>query len=75
MIYNYKYLTQIRLANHLSQSMLAKQLNLSTRQISRLETNECRITVENIIKYAELFENFNINKLFIKGDETTNVEK
>ena len=69
MIYNFQYLTQIRLANHLSQSMLAKQMNLSTRQISRLENGINFLTVDNIIKYAELFKDFDINKLFIKDGE------
>ena len=73
MIYNFKYLTQIRLANGMSQSMLAKKMNLSTRQISRLETSECFLTIENILKYAELFNDFDVNKLFIKDGETTNV--
>ena len=72
MIYNFKYLTQIRLANGMSQSMLAKKMNLSTRQISRLETMECFLTIENIIKYAELFKDFDINKLFITDNEEDN---
>ena len=74
MIYNYKYLMEIRLANGMSQSMLAKKMELSVRQISRLETSECKLTVDNILKYFELFEDFDINKLFIKGDNA-NVEK
>ena len=78
MIYNYKYLMEIRLANGMSQSMLAKKMELSVRQISRLETSECKLTVDNILKYFELFKDFDINKLFIteqsEGDET-NVEK
>ena len=69
MIYNYKYLMEIRLANGMTQNQIAKKMNLSTRQISRLETNECFLTVDNIIKYAELFNDFDINKLFIKDGE------
>ena len=69
MIYNYKYLMEVRLANGMSQSMLARQMGLSVRQISRLETMECKMTVENIIKYAKLFNDFDINKLFIEGDD------
>ena len=69
MIYNYKYLMEIRFKNSMSQSMLAQKLNLSIRQISRLENGINFLTIENIIKYAELFNDFDINKLFIKDGE------
>ena len=65
MIYNYKYLMEIRFKNSMSQSMLAQKLNLSIRQVSRLENGINFLSVENLIKYCEIFKDFNINKLFI----------
>ena len=77
MIYNYKYLMEIRFKNSMSQSMLAQKLGLSIRQISRLENGINFLTIENILKYAELFKDFDINKLFIskenEGDDENEI--
>lgn len=77
MIYNYKYLMEIRFKNSMSQSMLAQKLNLSIRQVSRLENGINFLSVENLIKYCEIFKDFNINKLFIteqnEGDDENEI--
>ena len=69
MIYNSQYLKELRQQNKMTQAMLSKELGITLRHMSRYENGECPLTHQMIIKYAEIFSEFEINKLYVKGDK------
>ena len=66
--YNPKYLKEIRQSAHMTQTMLSKELDITLRHISRIENGTTPLTHNLIMRYAEIFSEFDITKLYVKGD-------
>ena len=69
--YDANYLKELRQANKMTVKMLAERLDISVRHISRYESTKdiCFLNHGMIIKYAEVFKDFDINKLYLVDNE------
>ena len=67
--YNEQYLKELRQANKMTQTMLAKKLDVSLRHLSRFENGNCKLTYEMIMSYSKIFNDFDITKLYIKEND------
>ncbi len=47
---------RLRKAKHISQSVIAEQLNVSQRTISHYENGTCQPSIEGLIKLSDLLE-------------------
>ena len=68
-VYNFLYLKELRYGAKYTLKMLAEKLDCSTRHLSRYENGQCYLNHELILKYATVFEDFDINNLYIKIDK------
>lgn len=66
--YNPNYLKEIRQSAHMTQAMLSKELDVTIRHIARIEGGQTPLTHNLIMLYASIFSEFDITKLYVKGD-------
>ena len=67
--YNPQHLKELRQSERIGQKQLADLLDVSIRHLSRFENGDCKLTHQMIIKYSEVFNDFDITKLYIKEND------
>lgn len=64
-VYNFLYLKELRHNSGMTIKMLAEKLDMSIRHISRFECGDTPLNHQMIMKYSEIFPNFQIEKLYV----------